>query len=96
MTHTIEVVCPWGRKGWAGMVRTVLRVIALILCAITGLWALAHGIALIALFPRFPYNDRLQYLLEVCVSITGGISVLSVAVEQLYCWRTHRKEGGLM
>jgi hypothetical protein len=38
----------------------------------------------------------LQYLLEISVSIAGGICVLSVAVEQLNCWRTHRKDGGLI
>jgi len=35
-------------------------------------------------------------LLEVSVSITGGLAVLSVAVEQLYCWRTHHKDGGVI
>jgi hypothetical protein len=38
----------------------------------------------------------LQYLLEVSVSIAGGVCVLSVAVEQLICWRTHHKDGGLI
>ena len=78
------------------MAKTVLRVIVLALCAVIGLWAVAHGVALAALFRQSPFDDRLQYLLEVSVSITGGISVLSVAVEQLYCWRTHRKDGGLL
>jgi hypothetical protein len=38
----------------------------------------------------------LQYLLEVSVSIAGGACVLSVAAQQLICWRTHRKDGGLI
>ncbi len=78
------------------MVKTVLRITILGLCTVIGLWALAHGIALAALLRLSPHEDMLQYLLEVSVSITGGVSVLSVAVEQLYCWRTHHKDGGLI
>ncbi len=78
------------------MAKTVLRVITLVLCAIVGLWAVGHGIALIAIFRAPSREDMLQYLLEVSVSIAGGICVLSVAVEQLYCWRTHHKDGGLI
>jgi len=78
------------------MGKTVLRVVILGLCAVIGLWAVGHGIALAASFRLAPHEDMLQYLLEVSVSITGGLSVLSVAVEQLYCCRTHRKDGGLI
>jgi len=78
------------------MLRTSLRVTTLILCSIIGLWAVGHGIALVAMMQAPSHEDMLQYLLEVSVSIAGGICVLSVAVEQLICWRTHRKDGGLI
>jgi uncharacterized membrane protein len=78
------------------MLKTALRVVTLILCAIVGFWAVAHGIALALLLQAPSREDMLQYLLEVSVSIAGGICVLSVAVEQLNCWRTHHKDGGLI
>lgn len=78
------------------MLKSALRVVTLILCAIIGLWAVGHGIALVIMLRAPSHEDMLQYLLEVSVSIAGGICVLSVAVEQLYCWRTHHKDGGLI
>jgi hypothetical protein len=78
------------------MFKTALRVVTLALCAIIGLWAVAHGFALAATASAFRYEDMLQYLLEVSVSIAGGVCVLSVAVQQLICWRTHRKDSGLI
>jgi hypothetical protein len=92
------VVNRWAREAerLGTMVRTALRVIALVLCAIVGLWAVCHGIALAAMFSAPSHEDLAQHLLEVSVSIAGGICVLSVAAEQLYCWRTHRKDGGLI
>jgi hypothetical protein len=78
------------------MFKTAFRVVTLAVCAIVGLWAVGHGIALAALASASSHEDMLQYLLEVSVSIAGGVCVLSVAVQQLYCWRTHRKDGGLI
>jgi hypothetical protein len=78
------------------MVKTALHALTLMLCAILGLWAAGHGIALALLFHAPSHEDMLQYLLEVGVSIAGGICVLSVSAEQLYCWRTHHKNGGLI
>ncbi|MGO8787301.1 MAG: hypothetical protein ACLQVL_07955 [Terriglobia bacterium] len=78
------------------MFKTILRVVSLALCAIIGLWAVAHGFALAATASAPSHEDMLQYLFEVSVSIAGGICVLSVAAQQLYCWRTHRKDGGLI
>jgi hypothetical protein len=78
------------------MLKTALRVVVLALCAIIGLWAVAHGFALAVAAKAPTHADMLQYLLEVSVSIAGGVCVLSVAVEQLICWRTHRKDGGLI
>jgi hypothetical protein len=78
------------------MLKSALRVVTLVLCAIIGFWAVGHGVALVATFRAASHEDMLQYLLEVSVSIAGGVCVLSVAIEQLYCWRTHRKDGGLI
>jgi hypothetical protein len=78
------------------MVRTLFRVITLVLCAIIGLWAVGHGFVLAAKVSALRHEDILQYLLEVSVSIGGGVCVLSVAVEQLHCWRTHGKGGELI
>ncbi len=78
------------------MFKTAWRVVTLALCAIIGLWAVGHGITLAAMVSAPSHEDMLQYLLEVSVSISGGVCVLSVAVQQLNCWRTHRKDGGLI
>jgi hypothetical protein len=68
----------------------------LALCAIIGLWAVIHGFALAAMASAPTPEDMLHYLLEVSVSIAGGVCVLAVAVEQLICWRTHHRDGGLI
>jgi len=78
------------------MFKTALRVATLVLCAIIGLWAVGHGFALAASVGVLTHEEMLQYLVEVSVSIAGGICVMSVAVEQLNCWRTHHKDGGLI
>jgi hypothetical protein len=78
------------------MFKTALRVVTLGLCAIVGLWAVGHGVALVLMASAPSHADMLQYLLEVSVSIAGGVCVLSVAVQQLLCWRTHRKDAGLI
>jgi hypothetical protein len=78
------------------MFKTALRVVTLVLCAMVGLWAVIHGFALAARASAPTHEDMLQYLLEVSVSIAGGVCVLSVAVEQLNCWRTHHRDGGLI
>ena len=78
------------------MLKTILRVATLFLCGIIGLWAVGHGIALVAMLQAPSHEDMLQFMLEVSVSIAGGVCVLSVAVEQLICWRTHHKDGGLI
>ena len=78
--------------------KTALRVLALVLSAIVGLWVLGHGIALVVSIRHLVGSgqDILDELIESSVSIAGGICVLSVAVEQLNCWRTHRKEDSLL
>ncbi|MGD0920176.1 MAG: hypothetical protein ABSA70_00250 [Terriglobia bacterium] len=78
--------------------KTGLRVVALVLSAVVGLWAVGHGIALAAAVRSLAgeHAPIMSDLLEVGISIAGGICVLSVAVEQLNCWRTHRKEDSLI
>lgn len=78
------------------MLKTALRVVTLVLCAVIGLWAVIHGLALAVTVSGPSREDVLRYLLEVSISIAGGVCVLSVAVEQLICWRAHRKDGGLI
>jgi hypothetical protein len=78
------------------MFKIALRVAALVLCAIIGLWAVGHGFTLAASVQVFTHEEMLQYLVEVSISIAGGICVLSVAAEQLNCWRTHHKDGGMI
>ena len=78
------------------MIKSALRIVTLSVCAVMGLWALAHGIFLASMLGAAGHDDMLQYVFEVSVSIAGGVCVLSVAVEQLICWRTHHKDGGLI
>ena len=78
------------------MLKSSIRVITLILCGIIGLWAVGHGIALVTMMRAATHEDLLQNLVEVGISIAGGVCVLSVAVEQLICWRTHHRDGGLI
>jgi uncharacterized paraquat-inducible protein A len=78
------------------MFKTLLRVVSLALCAVVGLWAVIHGFALAITASALRHEDMLQFLVEVSVSIAGGVCVLSVAVQQLNCWRTHHKDEGLI
>ncbi len=76
--------------------KTALRLVALLLCGLVGFWALARGIGLV-LETRLPgEEDVLRDLIEGSTFIAGGVCVLSVAVEQFYCWRTHHKEDSLL
>ena len=78
------------------MIRSALRIVTLAVCAVMGLWALAHGIFLASTLTAASHEEMLHYLFEMSLSIAGGVCVLSVAVEQLICWRTHHKDGGLI
>jgi len=84
-------------SGWFWM-KTALRVAALILTAVIGLWAFVRGIVTALLMRGLPgeHADILGHLVEASVFIAGGVCVLSLAVQQLYCWRAHRKDGGLL
>jgi ATP-dependent protease HslVU (ClpYQ) peptidase subunit len=78
--------------------KSALRVVALFLTAVIGLWVIGHGIALAVSIRQLvgENQDILSELVESSVSIAGGICVVSVAVEQLNCLRTHRKEDSLI
>jgi formate/nitrite transporter FocA (FNT family) len=78
--------------------KSALQVAVLVLTALMGLWLLGHGIVIgAAVQHRVGESpDILSTLIEASVFIAGGICVVSVAAQQLYCWRTHRKDGGLI
>ena len=78
--------------------KTGLRVTALVLAGFVGLWVLGHGIVLAAQIHGLlrENQDIIEELVESSASIAGGICVLSVAVEQLYCWRARRKDDSLI
>jgi uncharacterized membrane protein YbhN (UPF0104 family) len=78
--------------------KTALRVVALALTAVIGLWAVGHGIVLAVAIQTLAreHADIVGELIEASVSIAGGICVLSVAVEQLHCWRTRHREDSLL
>ena len=78
------------------MLKTALRVATLVLCGVIGLWAVGHGFTLAARVSAATHEGVLQSLAEISISIAGGICVLSVAAEQLSCWRTHHRDGGLI
>ena len=78
--------------------KTALRVLGLILTALMGFWLLGHGIVIgVSVHHRIAENqDVLGDLVEGSVFIAGGICVVSIAVQQFYCWRTHHQGGGLI
>ena len=78
--------------------KAVLRAAALLLATIIGLWSLGHGIAIAVGMRMMPgeHTDIFRHIVEGSIAIAGGICVLSLAAQQFYCWRTHRKDGGLL
>jgi hypothetical protein len=81
----------------SSVMKSVMRAVVLCLCALIGLWALVRGISSVTfLRTQGSQEDFFQHLIEASVFIAGGICVLSVAVEQLYCWRTHHKDDSLL
>jgi hypothetical protein len=76
--------------------KNALRLGILILCAFVGIWAIGRGITLIVAI-RMPGNpDVLEHLLGGSIFVAGGVCVLSVAIAQLVCWRTHGRDSGLL
>jgi hypothetical protein len=76
--------------------KTILRVIALSLCALVGLVITGRGIATVVVIRLPGHEDMLRHLVEGSVFIAAGVCVLAVALEQLDCWRTHRKPDSLL
>jgi len=78
--------------------KSVLQFVVLVLTALMGLWLLGHGIAIGVTVRQqvAESQDILSTLIEASVFIAGGICVVSVAVQQLYCWRTHRRGAGVI
>jgi hypothetical protein len=76
--------------------KTALRLAILLISALAGLWMLGHGIALVVVIGTPGHPDVLRLLVEGSIRIAAGICVLSVALEQFDCWRTHRKDDSLL
>jgi len=76
--------------------KTVLRVVILVLCALTGLVVAGHGIAEAVLIHTPGREDVMRHLIEGSISIAGGVCVVAVAVDQLECIRTHRRSGNIL
>jgi hypothetical protein len=76
--------------------KNALRLGVLILCVFVGLWAIGRGITLIVAVRIPGQADVLEHLLGGSVFVAGGVCVLSVAIAQLVCWRTHGRNSGLL
>ena len=76
--------------------KSALRLIVLFISALAGLWALGHGIALVVVVRAPGHGDTQRHIVEGSIRIAAGICVLSVALEQFDCWRTHRKDDSLL
>jgi len=76
--------------------KTVLRLVILVLCALTGLVVAGHGIAQAVLIHTPGRADVMRHLIEGSISIAGGACVVAVAVEQLECLRTHHRSGNIL
>ena len=76
--------------------KTVLRVVILVLCALTGLVVAGHGIAQAVLIHTPGREDVMRHLIEGSISIAGGVCVVAVAVDQLECLRTHHRSGNIL
>jgi hypothetical protein len=76
--------------------KTVLRVVILVLCALTGLVVAGHGVAQAVLIHTPGREDVMRHLIEGSISIAGGVCVVAVAVDQLECLRTHHRSGNIL
>jgi len=76
--------------------RTVVRVVILVLCALTGVVVAGHGIAQAVLIHTPGRADIMRHLIEGSISIAGGACVVAVAVDQLECLRTHHRSGNIL
>ena len=77
--------------------KTILRVVALVLSAIIGLWAVAHGVGLVRfLHAQFGDEENFQRIVEAGVFLVGGVCVLAISLEQLHCLRTHHRDESIL
>lgn len=78
--------------------KNVLRGTVLVLAALFGFLAVIHGLVEIVALRHHPAEnpDFAQHLVIGGVALAGGVCVLSLAVQLLWCWHTHRKDGGLL
>ena len=76
--------------------KTVLRVVILVLCALTGLVVTAYGIGEAVSIHTPGHPDFMRHLIGGSISIAGGVCVMAVAIDQLECLRTHRKSGNIL
>jgi uncharacterized membrane protein HdeD (DUF308 family) len=78
--------------------KNVLRGTALVLAALLGFLAVIHGVVEIAWLRYHPAEnpDFTRHLIIGGIALAGGVCVLSLAVQLLWCWHTHKKGGGLL
>jgi uncharacterized membrane protein HdeD (DUF308 family) len=76
--------------------KTALRALLLLLAALVGLVILGRGIVEVVAVRMPGHEDISARLVEGSILIAAGIAVLSVAIEQLNCWRTHHKDDSLL
>lgn len=76
--------------------KTALRVASLFLCALVGLALVGRGIVNVVMIRLPGHEDTLHHLIMGSIFIGAGVCVLAVALEQIYCWRTHRRHDSLI
>ncbi|MBZ5565338.1 MAG: hypothetical protein LAP13_23315 [Acidobacteriia bacterium] len=76
--------------------KTAVRVASLFLCALVGLVLVGRGIVTVVIMRLPGHEDFLHHIVEGGVFIGAGVCVLAVALEQIYCWRTHRRHDSLI
>ncbi len=76
--------------------KTALRVASLFLCALVGLVLVGRGIVTVVMIRLPGHEDILHHITVGGVFVAAGVCVLAVALEQIYCWRTHRRHDSLI
>lgn len=78
--------------------KSALRGTVLVLAALLGFLAVIHGVVEIAALRYHPSEnpDFNRHLIVGGIALAGGVCVLSLAAQQLWCWHTHKKSGGLL
>ncbi len=76
--------------------KNALRVASLFLCALVGLALVGRGIVAVVMIRLPGHEDFVHHIAVGGVFIAAGVCVLAVALEQIYCWRTHRRHDSLI